>query len=57
MTAELLATGLATEITNFGTEYGPVVLSVVGIALGLYGLKFGYAWFTNIVRVRRAANA
>jgi len=54
MTAELLATGLTTELTAFGTEYGPVVLIVVGIALGLYGLKFGYAWFTNMVRVRNA---
>lgn len=56
MDATTLAAGVADKIDDFATQYGPVVLTVIGIALGLYGLKFAYGWFTTHVRVRAKAS-
>jgi len=57
MDATTLAAGVADKIDDFATNYGPVVLTVIGIALGLYGLKFALGWFKTHVRVTSGARA
>jgi hypothetical protein len=47
-----LAAGLTSTLGDFGTEFGPIVLVIVGFAVGLYGIKLGWGLLTNYVRVR-----
>lgn len=49
-----MATGLDTALDSFATAFGPIVILVIGFAVGLFGLKLGYSLLTNYVRVRRA---
>ena len=54
MTPELLAAGLSSALSDFATEYGPVVITIVGIAAGLYGLKVAWGLVTTFIRARQA---
>lgn len=49
-----LATGLDTLLDSFATAFGPIILLVVGFAVGIYGIKLGWGLLTNYVRVRAA---
>jgi hypothetical protein len=55
MDSTTLAAGLTTILSDFATDYGTIVLSVLGIAVGLYGAKLIFAAVTNFIRVRRAS--
>jgi len=52
MDSTTLATGFATTLASFASDFGPIILTVVGIAVGLYGVKVAYGWLTNLVRAR-----
>jgi len=54
MDAATLAAGLASSLTDFTTEYGPIILTVVGIAVGLYGLVFAWSFVKRMIRAREA---
>jgi len=56
MTPALLAAGLASSLSDFATEYGPVVITIVGIAVGLYGLKVVWGLATSFIRARQRAS-
>jgi len=49
-----MAAGLTSTLGDFTTSFGPVVLVIVGVAVGLYGIKLGWGLLTNYVRVRPA---
>lgn len=53
MDSTTLATGVDTALDTFATDFGPIVLLVIGFAIGLYGVKLAWALLTNYVRVRR----
>lgn len=48
-----IATGVTTALTAFTTAFGPIVLTIVGAALGLYGVRLVYGWVTNMIRARQ----
>jgi len=50
MDSSYLASGITDKADEFATQYGPVVLTVIGIALGLYGLRFALQYFKNTVK-------
>lgn len=54
MDSTTLATALDTALDTFATDFGPIVILIVGFAIGLYGVKLGYSWLTNLVRVRQS---
>lgn len=54
MDVATLAAGMDTALDTFGTSYGPIVLLIVGFAVGIYGVKFAWGFLTNYVRARRA---
>jgi len=54
MDATTLGTGLDTALDGFATAYGPIVLLIVGFAVGLYGVKLAWGLLTNYVRARAA---
>lgn len=55
MDAATLSAGFETALTAFTTNYGPVVLTIVGIGLGLWGLSFAIGYLKTHVRVRQSA--
>jgi len=50
-----LAAGLDTALDGFATAYGPLILLVMGFAIGLYGVKFIWGLVTTYIRVHRKA--
>ncbi len=55
MDATTLATGFATTLSGFGTAYGPLILTIAGFALGIYGVRFVYGLATQWIRARSKA--
>jgi len=45
-----LAAGYSTAFGDFSTEYGPIVITIIGIVAGLFGLKLCFALLTRYVR-------
>jgi hypothetical protein len=55
MDATTIAVGLASALGDFTAAFGPIVLTIVGAALGLYGVRLVYGLVTNFIRARQAA--
>lgn len=51
-----LAAGFVTHLTAFASDFGPLILTVVGAALGLYGARLAYGFVTGLIRSRQASD-
>lgn len=50
-----LAAGLTTVLSEFASAYGPIVLTVAGAGLGLYGVGFVISYVKRHVRAKETA--
>jgi len=55
MDSNSMSAGMATVFGDFSVQYGVIILAIVAIAIGLFGLKFAIAFFFGIGLSGRAS--